>query len=716
VRVVRAGYLLPFGHRAVLVTITQRRFEQDSKRKDQTAAFLKTHQFIVVLEPSMAYDRAVFPFKQVVCKTLVTPNILPGTLGNVPGNAFWVQVPDPGTGGITDLPFHLEATDKDGQVVEFTAPLVFVEDTTPMSTAVAAYQQDGHAGRRDGRNTVRSFAGAAISFVEARKDVGDGGRLETQDITFGADVVPNRDARPPFQPRLLDATVTTPAVKRLTGSTRGVIVQWEDKFVTHGGNTGDVFFRQAVPTRDTTLGFGDATRSGGLLKPNLAINGFSRLLGPVSLPTSPTAPSLVDGQFSPADLLQGLNLKILGSIDLSTIMSTITPNFAQQAAQLAQRAQQLAQQAQGAAQQAQNVAQQAQDAAADPGELLPALIGDANTTHFTWQSQSFISVGIFQSQAGEGAPGTHFRLEAVIFHPPGQAPSFRTTGVLTSFAVALPSTDPAKTLVALPFKSFTFCAQSGQKVDVSVNLGSLQFSNSLSFVQTLLDILPLDGFLDPPSIDVAPDHLTAGFSLAVPTIPMGYFTLQNVSLDAALYVPFLSEGSDDEAGLDLDFCTRDKPFMLTVSFLGGGGFFGMRTGLSGIQMVEMALDFGASAAVDLGVASGSLTVVGGVYFQLAGSGAAADLTLTAFVRSNGELDVLGLIKASINLYIGLTFQSEGSTHVLAGDAELDISVSIAFFSQTVSIHVHREFKGSDPTFLDTYSAADWQEYCDAFAS
>ena len=36
--------------------------------------------------------------------------------------------------------------------------------------------------------------------------------------------------------------------------------------------------------------------------------------------------------------------------------------------------------------------------------------------------------------------------------------------------------------------------------------------------------------------------------------------------------------------------------------------------------------------------------------------------------------------------------------------------------RSVSLTVEREFKGSDPTFRDTLSAADWAEYCDAFAA
>jgi hypothetical protein len=240
-------------------------------------------------------------------------------------------------------------------------------------------------------------------------------------------------------------------------------------------------------------------------------------------------------------------------------------------------------------------------------------------------------------------------------------------------------------------------------------MGSLAFNGVLALIQNLLAVIPLDGFVDPPYLDVEAEDVRAGYKLAVPTVSMGYFTLQNISLDAEVYFPFLST---DEARLDLDFCTRDKPFLLTVSGLGGGGYFGVQAGFSGIKTLELSLDFGASVALNLGVAAGAVSVVGGLYLQLANANTSTQPNFTAFVRANGELDVLGLITISACLYLGLNY----ANHILSGDAELDVSISIAFFSTTVPIHMHREFKGSDPTFLDTYSAGDWQAYCEAFAS
>ena len=52
----------------------------------------------------------------------------------------------------------------------------------------------------------------------------------------------------------------------------------------------------------------------------------------------------------------------------------------------------------------------------------------------------------------------------------------------------------------------------------------------------------------------------------------GAFSLQNISLGAGFRVPFVV----DPLELDFNFCTREQPFLLTVSLFGGGGYFLMK--------------------------------------------------------------------------------------------------------------------------------------------
>jgi hypothetical protein len=96
----------------------------------------------------------------------------------------------------------------------------------------------------------------------------------------------------------------------------------------------------------------------------------------------------------------------------------------------------------------------------------------------------------------------------------------------------------------------------------------------------------------------------------------------------------------------------------------------------------------------------------------------------------GEVDVLGLISASIELRMELTYES--STGKVLGRASLEIEVEVLFFSTTVTISCERRFKGSagDPSFRDVYGdyvpcppqlnvptpcMSPWDDYVHAFA-
>ncbi len=68
--------------------------------------------------------------------------------------------------------------------------------------------------------------------------------------------------------------------------------------------------------------------------------------------------------------------------------------------------------------------------------------------------------------------------------------------------------------------------------------------------------------------------------------------------------------------MKFNFSEREHPFSLTVSMLGGGGFFAIGDlAPRASSEIEAALEFGAALAIDLGVASGSVEIKAGVYFH-----------------------------------------------------------------------------------------------------
>ena len=138
--------------------------------------------------------------------------------------------------------------------------------------------------------------------------------------------------------------------------------------------------------------------------------------------------------------------------------------------------------------------------------------------------------------------------------------------------------------------------------------------------------------------------------------------------------------------------------------------------MKGLRQIEAALEFGAAVALNLGVASGAVSIMAGIYFKMTFESGQNSTQLTGYVRINGAMSVLGLITASIELYMALTYLIDKEKAY--GEASLKIKVEVLFFSKTVTIHTQRTFagNGSDPNFQTAISKDDWKEYCEAFAA
>lgn len=304
----------------------------------------------------------------------------------------------------------------------------------------------------------------------------------------------------------------------------------------------------------------------------------------------------------------------------------------------------------------------------------------------------------------------------------GGTPSVSVVCGLKHFDLVL--INPAAFL-ELNFEKIEFSVNTSAKMNVDVRLSDIKFVGPLSFVETLKDLIPLDGFSDPPYLDISPSGIDAGFSLTLPNIAVGIFSLSNLSLGAGFTVPFIGQ----PLSVRFNFCTREQPFNLTVSLFGGGGFFGVTIDPHGVQILEAAFEFGASISVDFGVASGGVHVMAGIYFRMEQDAA----SLAGYFRLGGHVSVLGLITASLELYLELRYEFE--TGKAVGSAQLTIEVEVFLFSASVTVRCERKFAGSngDPTFrqlmglapalpladelakIDTDSDYAWREYCEAFA-
>jgi hypothetical protein len=290
---------------------------------------------------------------------------------------------------------------------------------------------------------------------------------------------------------------------------------------------------------------------------------------------------------------------------------------------------------------------------------------------------------------------------------------------LDSFELHLPVVPHGETVVILVFERVQLRMRAGEKPEVDVKFTDFRFAGPLSFVETLHNIIPFDGFSDPPDVEVTAEGIKAGFSMGLPNLAVGVFSLENLSLAAGFSVPFLGP----PMSVWFNFCERENPSRLTVTLFGGGFFFGLTLNANGLHILEGAIEFGAAISVDFGVASGGVSAMGGLYFKMEGS----EATLAGYFRLRGEVEALGIISVCIELYLEMSYQSASGKCV--GSARLSIEIDVALFSETIELECTKEFAGADadPTFAELVgidlediaagpaTSEDWIAYCTAFA-
>jgi hypothetical protein len=710
VRVVYKGYLFPFGHRASLIKITERKFcRAPSGGK---TAYLFQRMYIVVREPEKSFGTSnlrnpdsgasydlQMPWKRVRITTLVTPDLKdpekclivnPADDGSGVINtfAFWPKV------GNSYFQFHVVCEDGDGREIEAAVPLVFIENNLAHACDKNKEDpleiiRDAYLANHDDQRKI-DLQGQLMAFADSVAP-GDTS-LETQSVTMSAEI-PRHDPagdQPRFFPVVEQAGIKLAAARYFAGDNNECKIHFDPDYLINGLDAhAGVFARIGEAGSDGSFLLDlqrNGDKTGALLNPSMRVTGLSRVMGPVAGDPS----KLAAGNFQPADFFGGAGATLLGSIELADIIRLPgvpgldldkIPRF---------------------------ITEQTGNTALEPPR--PMKIA------FTWKPDlKSTDPPIFQ------VGGNAEMIVDVLMEVPidGGLPTIRSKATLSDFKLQLIAPNP---FFIIDFNSIEFLAETGKSMDVSADIRDIVFAGPLSFIETLKDFIPLDGFVDPPAIDVSADGIRASYSLPIPSIAVGMFSLQNISLGAGFSIPFVNE----PLSVSFNFCTRENPFILTVMCFGGSGFFSIVVNPDGVHTLEAGFEFGASLALSFGVASGEVHIMAGIYFKLQGD----ESKVEGYLRMGGSLDVMGIISVSVELCMILEYDS--NTKKVWGRATLTIEVEILFITIPVEVTLERRFAGSagDPSFEeymlpyegpDIYSPSEiiiidpWKEYCEAFA-
>lgn len=711
VRIVYEGHLYPLGHRAALIKVTERKIRDVPLPDGSTSpvAYLIQNMFIVVRKPlrdytepqvkaRMQHGGREMPLRTIRLTTLVTPPIAdPSGPSKIPGTvySFWVRL-GTGAGPQDDYKFQGLGEDIAGSSSDLSASLIFIpfdEGTSGRRKVFEAYLKAGEA-------RAVTVPGQKITYAPpSAGGSNENTHLATSKLYFDTIELPQMDKEfGKFLPRLMMADVNLPAVEAMLGKPAATRIALDDRYLTNaGGNTNGLFARivkEAAPgvlQAEKLLSSFTADKAGGFATPDLSISGLTSKLGPLAGDLGNAAGDI----FDPADFFNDVKnaAKLFGTLSLADLLAPLT-----------------------AGQGAPKMQFNREDLPAAPPARKIKLIATLDWTPEVKDLNFEIVTFHAERNGTKSKLAVHGRFEQIVDLPPAGAPAqpvSRMEGSLTDFRIELLH------VVEVLFERFAFTSEVGKKTDVIVKLDAqtpVRFIEDLKFVEELRKNIPAGLFGDGPSLDITPAGIKAGFSLALPPVAVGVFALRDVVLAAYIELPFL----DGRPTFDFAFSSREHPFNLTVSFLGGGGFFHLQIDTKGIKLLEAALEFGASASIDLGVASGSVHIMAGIYFKMERreiEGSEVDAaTLEGYLRMGGELSVLGLISVSLEFY--LSFRYESAKNAAYGRATLTVKVEVLFFSASVDITVEKRFGGSsgDPLFLETFTGPEvWAEYSGAFA-
>ena len=669
VRVVHRGYLAPFGHRASLAGVSERRLfaaadgtvEEGLVETSYLAPSSREVDYSDAGSRAILNDGRALPFTHVRLLTTSLPPLDQGAHALSDG-----AVGIPFVGGTPAL-FHLIATDHAGQDHELVMPLLWV----PESLAASA-----DSGYTDGNAVAATLGGGAVSYVPADLTQGDpvAGDVASVLPTFGMafDV---RAQGQPFLPVMRAAQVSVPAVDQLLGSSGGggnVVFGFHPGYLASGANAGAVFGQFLTSLTDPTrLGLDvnvPADKAGGVGAPHLPLDGLSAVHGAVV-----AADSVLDGAvFDPSTLHLGT---VLGVIDLDTLLAAIAPSTPEQMPRMLQ-----------------------QRTATDV------------TTSFTWAPPMKVGAAGLIMVSQDSRLTLSCRTVTSLADPANS--TFTVDGRLTAFTLTFLDA------IMVTFDSLAFHSENGRKVDVTTGKDlQITFAGDLSFINELAQLLPPSGFEDPPFVHASPEGVSIGYTLGIPSAGVGVLSFENIAISAGLDLAF-----NGPAAMRLAFSERHHPFLVTVSLIAGGGFLAVEADTTGIRRVEAAFELGANLSLDFVIVSANVHVLAGFYFDL-DNGA---VRFQGYLRVGGSVDLLGIVTISVELVLSLEYSTDGKA--IEGTASVTVAVTVLAMSKSFTLTVHRSFAVPGTGMAPRLAAAttsrlgfgqlmtpqDWSAYAAAF--
>jgi hypothetical protein len=239
---------------------------------------------------------------------------------------------------------------------------------------------------------------------------------------------------------------------------------------------------------------------------------------------------------------------------------------------------------------------------------------------------------------------------------------------------------------------------SGQ-IDFRIQPDRVELAEALRFITDLMRATGQKGGLriEPLMRGGIPSGVAATLDMVLPPIQTGAFGVSDLSLHVLFGIAAFPRF---EILSELAVGSRLTPFSLSVWILNGGGYLIQQLTYAPTAkpkpLLTYTLDIALVAGVGLGFSCG--IVSGGVYLQV-GCGIALTwttgaggntTTMRVFLLARGNVDVAGIVTASIALLFEVSY--DGERMIGAGTLTLRIKIS-EFYKLSVDEHVEYVFAG-----------------------
>lgn len=683
VQVVQRGRLYPLGHEAVLVSTMERTLHTRNGR----VSTLVNRSTIHVTGPEQDYGTPAdaagrrWPWQTVELLTLESPSGVPAVVVTQGTGATRKEAVILNVNG-RPFTFDCLAVDRGHRVSTFDLPLVFVPEGFANITGLKTWFDSAGPASLGFRSL--DLDGQVVALAPSA-----GGATPPDTTTVVAQSAPlavEPGGPLGFRPALPHVEGIVPALARFSAAGGGLPqrVTLAAPYLQHGfnpaGNAGEVLFSFAGPVVE--LGAG---ATGGMVAPKFNIAGLSRQVGLVGGDLAQAAAGTFD-----------VRKWLSGSLDSFTLFGVFKLT---------------------------DLIPAGLNLGANAPRMVTQTLDGLSTQELKWDVPLFgglpngelridQGLGVARLRRASGAPEARLliHVQASVDPASGQV---RGSALCQVTNLELVLELAREEIVTLPMPLFEFKSVDGRTPDVNVRMGRIGFGGVLRFVETLASLIDHEGLSDPPALEQIPNGIRSSFSAPIPAVAVGMFSLENIVFGAQLSLFFGSMPLE----LALNFATIDNPFRLTVSALGGGGYLCLVLTTKGLKELWGSLEFGAAISVNLGVARGSVFIMGGISFFIEES----EAKLTGYLRVRGEVQVLGLVSISIESTLSLSYDTQSGK--VEGAAEWVLRVKVLFFRKTVRVRFEKRFAGAngDPTFAELMApegstgVLPWDTYCSAFA-